>query len=119
MSHKRRFSRLPFTAESTLNPEGGGKPIASHLLDISLKGALVEVAKDIKLTPGEKFHFELKLENSDVTIAMSTEVAHQTEDHVGLYCNRIDMDSMVHLRRLMELNMGDPELMERELVSMV
>jgi hypothetical protein len=28
------------------------------------------------------------------------------------------MDSMIHLRRLMELNLGDPGLLERELLAL-
>jgi len=29
-------------------------------------------------------------------------------------CQRIDMDSITHLRRLIELNAGDPGLLQRE-----
>jgi len=31
----------------------------------------------------------------------------------------IDVDSMTHLRRLIELNLGDPTLLERELKALV
>jgi hypothetical protein len=38
---------------------------------------------------------------------------------VGLRCDRLDVDSMSHLRRLVELNLGDPALLERDLQSLI
>ena len=48
-------------------------------------------------------------------IAMSTEVAHTEGLHTGLLCRGIDLDSVTHLRRLIELQLGDPALLERDL----
>ena len=48
-------------------------------------------------------------------IAMSTEVAHVHGLHTGLLCRGIDLDSVTHLRRLIELQLGDPALLERDL----
>jgi hypothetical protein len=50
---------------------------------------------------------------------MNTRVAHLENTHVGLRCESIDLDSMAHLRRLLELNSGDPELVERELSALI
>jgi hypothetical protein len=36
-----------------------------------------------------------------------------------LLCESIDLDSITHLRRLVELNAGDPALLERELTALV
>jgi len=35
-----------------------------------------------------------------------------------LRCLSIDLDSITHLRRLLELNLGDPQLVERELLQL-
>jgi hypothetical protein len=37
---------------------------------------------------------------------------------VGLHCRHIDIESLAHLRRLIELNLGDPALLERELAAL-
>jgi hypothetical protein len=37
------------------------------------------------------------------------------DGQLSLSCTEIDLDSITHLRRLLELNLGDPDLIEREL----
>ncbi|HXK57002.1 MAG TPA: PilZ domain-containing protein, partial [Gammaproteobacteria bacterium] len=37
---------------------------------------------------------------------------------LGLRCVSIDMESIGHLRRLVELNLGDAELLHRDLESL-
>ena len=39
--------------------------------------------------------------------------------YFGLICRNLDIDSATHLRRLVELNLGDPKLLERELSALV
>jgi hypothetical protein len=46
---------------------------------------------------------------------METIVVHSQQDSLGLRCEKIDIESASHLRRLLELNMGDAELLSREL----
>jgi len=50
---------------------------------------------------------------------MSTEVAHAEGHHTGLRCRAIDLDSVTHLRRLIELQLGDPALLERDLAELM
>lgn len=37
---------------------------------------------------------------------------------LGFVCRHIDLDSISHLRRLVELNLGDEQLLERELAAL-
>ncbi len=46
---------------------------------------------------------------------MHIAVVHEHEDETGLQCNAIDIDSVTHLRRLVELNLGDSEQLNKEL----
>jgi hypothetical protein len=46
-------------------------------------------------------------------------VSHVDGRHIGLRCSSIDLDSITHLRRLVELNAGDPALLERELTALL
>jgi hypothetical protein len=50
---------------------------------------------------------------------MQTRVAHVEGPQAGLLCISIDIDSVTHLRRLLELNLGDPALLERELSALI
>ena len=51
-------------------------------------------------------------------IRMDGVVAHIADQRVGLHCQNIDVDSITHLRRLIQLNLGDAELCDRELSAM-
>jgi hypothetical protein len=44
---------------------------------------------------------------------------HVEGPQVGLRCASIDLDSITHLRRLVELNSGDPAILDREFGSLV
>lgn len=111
--NKRRFSRLSFASDAVLQLATRGFP--AHLIDISIKGALVEHPPGWDAHPQDKGLLTIRLADSDITINMQIEVAHVEPETIGLRCLSIDVDSMTHLRRLMELNLGDPNLVEREL----
>lgn len=116
-NEKRRFTRIPF--EATAHIISPATTWYSTLIDISLKGALVDRPADWSAEKGEQLLLELKLENSDVTIRMDVEVAHVTAEHLGFVCKQIDLESISHLRRLVELNLGDEALLDREMSALV
>ena len=117
MTDQRKFSRVTFDAESILHVKGSA--LSAHLLDISLKGALLDIGAAAVPARNSEAVLELRLTGSDVVIRMNTRVARLENTHVGLRCESIDLDSMAHLRRLLELNSGDPELVERELSALI
>ena len=49
---------------------------------------------------------------------MDVTVAHLNGTCVGVRCDKIDIDSASHLRRLLELNLGDADLLSRELTEL-
>ena len=49
---------------------------------------------------------------------MVTLIAHYEDGVLGLHCKDIDTDSITHLRRLIELNLDNPELLERKLSAL-
>lgn len=113
MNERRRYSRLDFTSQSVLVCQG--RKYSTRLIDISMKGALIDIPGEWSGKPGLKGDLEILLTDSNITIIMKVEVAHVDEETLGLRCYTIDLDSMTHLRRLLELNLGDPKLVEREL----
>jgi hypothetical protein len=117
-TERRQFWRASFHAPAQLALPNGIREAA--LLDISLKGALVELAAGDLVLAGEQCHLRLPLGGSGHAIVMSATVAHVHEGRwLGLHCDGIDIDSITHLRRLVELNAGDPSLLDRELSALL
>lgn len=112
---RRRFTRIAFDAEARLM--AGARQWAVELLDLSLKGALVVRPEDWNGEAEAPLRLQLRL-GEDVVITMDVSIAHQEDDRLGLRCEDIDLDSITHLRRLVELNLGNPDLLERELASL-
>ncbi|MCK6410655.1 MAG: PilZ domain-containing protein, partial [Thauera sp.] len=62
---------------------------------------------------------ELELDDGEHRVSMGGLVAHCEPGLIGLACRAIDLDSVTVLRRLIELNLGDPTLLERDLHALV
>ncbi len=114
---KRRFSRVPFAMDATL--AGDGPPCRATVLDISLNGALVECPPGGGPALESRGTLTLSLDGDDFRIVMDFTVAHRDGGRLGLRCESIDVDSITHLKRLVALNLGDPEAVYRELASLV
>ena len=86
----------------------GGRP---------LRGVLLELPPGWNGKRGDGYLLELLLHNEAV-IKMQLCVVHFDKQRIGFHCDHIDLDSMGHLKRLMELNLGDEDRLNRELSSM-
>lgn len=115
--NRRQFTRISFKSPAQIFT--GEQTITAQVQDISLKGALVEITDSESLwqpVAGGYCEIVISLDDSPIKIYMHTRVAHVTNNKtVGLLCEHIDLESIEHLRRLVELNLGDPALLEREL----
>jgi hypothetical protein len=112
---QRRFSRIPFEVPVTLRLREQSWP--AELVDISLHGALIRTPGDFQAALDSRYQLSIHLEGGP-DIAMEATIAHQRNDELGLRCVDIDLDSVTHLRRLVELNLGEPELLEREISAL-
>jgi len=123
---RRKFTRVHFEEGGTLRL--ADQTFACTVRDLSLKGALLvcpaaSLPHDLA-RPGNLGVLNLTLEGSEaVTVSMQGEISHvesQGENlHLGLKCLSIDLDSITHLRRLVELNLGDEHLLEREMAALI
>lgn len=109
----RHFSRVPFEAEVQLHLSG--RVIRARLIDIALRGALVLTDTVQPLVPQEKCSLVLPLTEGGDSIVMAGKIVHIENQHIGIECLDMDVSSLTRLRRLIELNTGDVELMNREL----
>jgi hypothetical protein len=122
-SERRRFTRVPFDTQAQITHLGSGVTSKVILLDLCLQGALLELlsssqggtTEEILLSCGEIIKLDLFLDEEATIISMETEVAHVDGRNIGLRCRVLDLDSVTHLRRLVELNLGDADLFQREL----
>lgn len=112
----RHFSRVPFDAEVLLHLHE--RTISVHLIDIALKGALVQTDTPQALVLEEKCRLVLPLTEGGDGVTMTGKIVHLEDRHVGIECQDIDLTSLARLRRLLELNTGDVELMNRELAHL-
>lgn len=109
---RREFTRIFFDAETVIIQGDHIWPV--QLVDISLRGVLIRILPDQFLRDAEQLDVSIHL-GGGTEICMSVRIVSQQGDLVRLTCEHIDVDSMTHLRRLVELNVGDISLLEREL----
>lgn len=113
MEDRRRFTRVIFSNNAKLMTASGD--YKCELLDLSLNGALVSLPHGYIPMKNEPASLSFKLSDSEITITMQVEVRHVEEIHLGLHCTQIDLESVTHLKRLIELNLGDDTILYREL----
>lgn len=114
---KRHFTRIRINGSTVVHYLD--KKFPAELIDISFKGALITKPKDIELPIDSVCEIQIALEGSDIVINMRGHVTHRLDSQVGICCDNIDLDSITHLKRLIELNLGDESLLERELHELV
>lgn len=114
-SDRRRFQRFEFDAETELTQGQRRWPVQLH--DLSLKGLLVRLPTEWDADPAQPFEARIRL-SDDAEVRMEVEMTHGEGELVGMVCRHIDVESISHLRRLVELNLGDEALLERELAAL-
>ncbi|MNF62344.1 Cyclic diguanosine monophosphate-binding protein [compost metagenome] len=114
-NERRRFHRINFDAATEISQ--GGNRWAAELHDISLKGLLVIRPADWDGDPARPFDARISL-GAGIIVQMEVALTRADGDQLGFVCRHIDLDSISHLRRLVELNLGDEALLERDLTAL-
>lgn len=116
-TQRRQYSRIRFHSGASLSI--GDQESTCEVADLSLKGALLTAALPKPPSVGEHCLLEIALDESGTVIRMDGTIAHVEAHRIGLVCREIDLDSIIHLRRLIELNLGQPELLHREFSALI
>jgi hypothetical protein len=116
---RRHFSRIPFHAQAHIHADKGELHLHCEVLDVSLNGILIVKPDGWRGQLTDKYQVALLLENAKLVIKMSAAVTHIDDKTIGFICENIDLDSISHLKRLVELNLGDEALLHRELASLI
>ena len=113
--NRRRFQRFHF--EGTVKLYSDKAMWESKLVDISLKGVLIERPVEWNGKVGSRYRMDLRI-NQTVIISMGVNAAHIMPHRIGFEWQKIDLDSFAELKRLVELNLGDPAILNRELSAL-
>jgi len=113
MNEQRHFRRIPFSSHSVVKCRKSVHD--AELLDISLRGALFRIEGAPGIPVATSCELGIDFSGCNIRLQFSGELMHREEDRYGFRLGTTDLDSFTHLRRLLELNTGDPEEIHREL----
>ena len=114
---RRRFSRVSFERPAMFTV--GGATCMAEVVDLSLRGALLMVPPAFRAERGAPSTLEIRLDGADAVIRLEGEVVHRAGTRAGMRCTSMDLESVAHLRRMVELNLGDEELLHREFAALI
>ncbi len=113
---RRRFKRIAFDARTELSQNG--RRWAVQLLDLSLKGLLIQRPHPWQGDPTQNFQVDIHL-SDDAHVKMDVRQTHDDPQHLGFVCLHISLESISHLKRFVELNLADPQELDRELAALI
>jgi hypothetical protein len=112
---RRRFHRFPIGGIVRLY--SGSAMWTTELVDLSMRGVLVEKPDSWTGAPGSRFRLDLRLEGG-LVIGMGVELMRQVDGRLAFSCTKIDLDSFTRLKRFVELNLGNTDVLNRELSAL-
>ncbi|MDD1784092.1 PilZ domain-containing protein [Enterovibrio sp. ZSDZ35] len=116
MQERRQFSRVIYRVPATIRQ--GDRSWSSKVLDLSLKGALLSAPIDWTTGNNEDYWVTFSLGESDITLDMELRLIQENGEYLRFLIDHIDIDSASHLKRLVELNVGNDDLLHRELAQL-
>ncbi|XAW89191.1 PilZ domain-containing protein [Vibrio sp. CDRSL-10 TSBA] len=113
MIERRHFSRIIYQAPATIIQ--GDYQLATCIQDLSLHGLLLWAVDEPDIDPSRLVDVSFMLPDSDINITLSAQLVNQDERILRLTIDHIDIESISHLKRLVELNVGNDSLLHREM----
>ncbi len=118
---RRRFHRFPFHADCQLAPTGKD-PVHCELLDLSINGALLKVEESFReeVLPDShlRLHFNGQINGSRVSLEMWVTAVRVQRDQVACRFTAVDAERFESLKNLVAENLGEVELLDRELTQL-
>jgi len=109
---RRRFRRFPIAGSVRLYSMTA--MWSTELIDMSLRGVLVATPDDWAGAQGSRYRLDVRLEGG-LMIGMGVELVRENAGTLAFACHKIDLDSFSRLKRFVELNVGNTEVLNREL----
>jgi len=99
MDEKRKFSRVVCKMKASVQLDNLIS-VDANTLNISLNGALFELAAHCVFKKGDNCRFTFILPDSEIRLQFKTEVVHSTGKTVGVKFVPMDAETMSHLKSL-------------------
>ena len=109
----RRFRRVPFETKVSLTVDQDYW--AGDLLDVAMKGALIETMAPLPIPTGTRCKLSIALPGTAISLNFEAELVHVEGLQYGFKFISEDLETLTHLRKLIELNTGDAETTRSEL----
>lgn len=116
MNDQRNFTRI--RSDLRAEVEFNNNTYQGQVLDLSLKGVLINLP-DNPLSLEDSCEIKIPLHSTGVIMSFHSTLVHKSGDNVGFRFEDEDLQSIVHLRRLIELNVNDPQKITDELFFLV
>jgi hypothetical protein len=115
----RRFERADFNVNGFVTCGSEDCPVS--VINISLKGILVSISagKKVSLKIDQAYPLRISLLHSEISIVTSARLIHREGEKYGFRFDSIEAEGMIHLRRLLELNIGADAEIQKELSFLV
>jgi hypothetical protein len=112
MTEQRNYRRINFRTEADVTLKDSIH--RCDLVDLALQGALFRSERELSLPLGSQVPLSIYLPETSIRMEFVGELIHRNEQFYGFIFISEEAESMAHLRRLLELNLGDAELTEKE-----
>ncbi|MEZ8722527.1 PilZ domain-containing protein [Vibrio pomeroyi] len=113
MVERRQFSRVIYQVPTEISQ--GQVNVSGSVQDLSLHGLLIQCEEWQQLSHDVPVHVSFTLTNSDINIQLEATIVSTINTSMRLRIEHLDIDSISYLKRLVELNVGDDELLYREI----
>lgn len=113
---RRHFNRIIFSSQAELSQDD--KIWQTELLDLSLKGALLKLPANFAYDANGYLTLNFVLDGLPNPISMKGKIRHRDNQQLGFQCELLDIDSATELRRLIELNISDEAILNRDLMAL-
>jgi len=115
-SERRRHARIGLNAQVLVTD--GSVVHRGRLCDIALRGLLVQFESGWHPEDGASHVVSIWFGNT-TSISLEGRIMHSRPGQAGVHIERMELADASRLRRLVELNLGDPALLDRELTALV
>lgn len=117
MAERRLYSRVLYKMQASLKLNN--QVLNTEIIDLSLNGVLLTLPSTgiNNVVQGEIY--ELQIANQDLIIKMNVELVHENHEQLGFIIKELDLESASQLKRLVELNIGNDDLLHRELAQLI
>lgn len=111
-ANRRQFRRVRIDADARVYSDRAMWP--ARCVDVSLKGALIDRPAEWTGENGKTQRLELRF-HTLLIVSVNATVVHVGTRFIGYRFQRMDLDSFMRLKRIIELNLGDPDVLSEEL----